>query len=148
MDLTAIALAIVGSIGVDRLIVYLLERRARGRHANAQADKAQAEVKRVEADAGKTVAESNMLRAEAEGKSLDNAFRMINALTLQSGLQETRLAEHGQRVIKLTKMVSQYARRLEYLMSGIRTLLAQMERACIEPEWKPVEFVIDEDMGL
>ena len=145
MDWTAIALAIVGSIGVDRLIVYMLERRARGRQANAQADKAQAEVKRVEAAAGKTEAESEMIRAEAEGKSLDNAFRMINALTLQLSLQEGRLAEHEKRVTKLMKLVSQYARRLEYLMSGIRTLLVQMERACLEPEWSPVDFVIEED---
>ena len=132
----AIVLAIIGSLGLERVILYLFELRARRRQANAAADQ-------VLAEANKTEAEGGLIRAEAEGKSLDSAFKMIDALTKQLANQETRLTDHGKRVSHLMRLVAQYARRLEYLMSGIRILFLQMERACIEPEWKPVEFVVD-----
>jgi phage shock protein A len=125
--------AVVGTLGLERLIPYLLEQRARRRQAEGEASKAVAEAGKIEAEASK-------IKAETEEKTLDGAFKLINVLTNQIKLLEERVDNQEREIRSLRKTVARYAQRIEYLMRGIRVLLVQLEEQQVQPCWRPDEW--------
>lgn len=125
--------AVVGTLGLERLIPYLLEQRARRRQAEGEASKAVAEAGKIEAEASK-------IKAETEEKTLDGAFKLINVLTNQIKLLEERIDNQECEIRSLRQTAARYAQRIEYLMRGIRVLLIQLEEQKVQPCWQPDEW--------
>lgn len=145
--IVAMITAIASALGLERLIIYYLERRARKRQAEATAAKAEAEVDKTQAEAGKIRAEADKTQAETESKTLENAFRLIDVLSNQLQLQEKRINDMERRQGRLETTIRRYAARIEYLMQGIKVLLGQLESACIEPKWEPAEWDYEAEEG-
>jgi DNA repair ATPase RecN len=138
--IVAMITAIAAAVGLDRLIIYLMERKERKRLAEATAAKAEAEAEKTEAETAVIRAEAEQACAKAESQTLENAFRLIRALSQQLQYQEERANRLERRVTRVESTLRKYAARIEYLMEGIKILLGQLEKACIEPEWKPSEW--------
>jgi hypothetical protein len=131
--LEALLIALIGGG-----LVSWYERKARKRQAEGLAVK-------IEAEAGKIEAEADSIKFDATVKTLDGAFRLIGVLTDQLKCQEKRLDEQDCKLANLQQTVVQYARRIEYLMRGIRVLLGQFEQACIEPAWRPDDWSVEDE---
>lgn len=104
-----------------------------------------ASAEKIEADAEKTKAEADKIKAEKEEKTLDTAFRLINVLNTQINELGRRIDEQECSIRNLRKTVDRYAKRIEYLMRGIRILLGQLEEQKIQPSWEPDDWSPEEE---
>jgi len=126
----SILLAIIGAVGLDRLLIYLDQRRAQRRKAEAEADQ-------TGASARKTDAEADDIQANAWEKAFANLER---SLTGQIKFQEKRITELTQDVNELKCALTEAYNRIVYLMDGIRKLINQIYQARQTPVWTPTEW--------
>lgn len=138
MDWGGLITAALASSALTGLVMYLIERRARKRLAEATAD-------RAEAEARKTDAEAHKAKAEAENLSLEGAFRLIQVLTDQLKFQEGELGQLKQRVVRLEGKCERYLRRIEHLLEVIRQLVAQIRDLGAEPVVEPDPWEAEEE---
>lgn len=126
MDWGTIIVAIISSSALSGLVIYLFERRARKRQAEAAADKVQAEARSINAD--------------ADNKTLEGAFRLIGVLEKQMGCYEEEQSMLKRRVGRLEELLKAAYQRIEDLMLGIRKLVQQIRNKGDEPCWEPDEW--------
>jgi hypothetical protein len=128
VDWGAIAIAVIGAVGLDRLIVFGLAWRANRRKINAEA--------------GKLEAEAESIHGEAWEKAFCNLERV---LTQQIKFQEIRINELSEKQVRFELLLEAAYRRIQYLMTGIKVLIGQLEAARIPPQWLPDEWKADEE---
>lgn len=126
MDWGAIVIAVISAVGLDRVIIYLDQRESRRRQASAEAVKTEAEARSIFAD--------------ADSKTLDKAYKLIEYLDKSVVALNDRVDRQDQAIGRLRTALQAYAERVAYLMGGIATLMRQITESNQAPCWKPDEW--------
>lgn len=131
MDWGTVIVAVISAIGLDRLVVYLFEARARRRKAEAEANAAEAD--------------ADNKKIDGANRTLEGAFRLIDVLEKQLDSQECEIAQVKSRVSRVEQLHRSALQRIEYLMAGIKRLIGQIRDLGHEPVWTPDEWDPEEE---
>lgn len=125
-----ILVSVLGAIGIRELIIYFVNRKANARKAEAEADKA--------------TAEARLADAVADGKTLENAFRLIDVLTAQVSLIEKRVSDQARKIENLERVNRSLRAYVQVLLDGIKKLNEQIRCHDDEPVWTPPKMASEE----
>ena len=115
-----IILGIVGALGsISALILYFANLRANRR---------------------KEEAEAGLAEATVDQKTLENVDRVVRIMRDELERLKTCIDEQDDRLLTIESRMKRYLLRIEYLMTGIKVLLYQLEREKINPDWVPGDW--------
>lgn len=110
-----VLVTVIGSGGAAAAVTALFERRLK-----------QAETKKSEADGASTIT--------------DAAIALVEPLREQIAHLQKRLDAQDVKYARLLTVLEQYAKHVEYLMTGIARLIEQLAKAGISPCWQPTPW--------
>lgn len=117
-----IIITVIGSGGTAAAVTAWFERRLK----RSQAEKADAEAHKTDIDGASAIT--------------DAAIALIQPLRDQITAMQHRLDQQDIKYAKLLTVLEQYAKHVEYLMTGISRLIEQLTNAGIVPCWTPTRW--------